>query len=56
MREEVVIRLECLKLAHNNVHKAEDILARAKAYEDYVLGAAEIPPGRKPGGGAQNRR
>ena len=39
--ERDVIRLECLKLAHNPAHSADETVARAKAYEEYVVGAPE---------------
>lgn len=32
-----LVRLECLKLAHNHADTSEIILARAKTYFDWVM-------------------
>lgn len=36
-------RLDCLRLAHNPELRPEDVVARAKAYHDFVAGKVEGP-------------
>lgn len=36
-------RLECLRLAHDHTLHHEDVVARAKAYHDFVAGKVEGP-------------
>lgn len=36
-------RLDCLKMAHDHTLRPEDVVARAKAYHDFLVGAVEGP-------------
>lgn len=48
------MRIECLKLAHRSDLPPEEVVNRAKMYENYVLGAEQsaLPDNRpkRPGG------
>lgn len=38
-QQDVLIRLEALKLAHNDMHYAADVLRKAKDYFNFIKGA-----------------
>lgn len=48
------IRLQCLQLAHRHDKTPEDVVAVAKAYEQYVAGESPAKPKRS--WGPENRK
>ncbi len=41
-------RLDCLKLAHDLTLRPEDVVARAKAYHDFVVGKVAVDASVQP--------